>query len=67
MTPEAALQAQIRRYREMTPEQKIDIALNLHEMSCEMARLGIRLQHPNASEAEVNALLRKRLELARSK
>ena len=50
----------------MTREQRVAIALGLHELSCDMARMGIRHQHPNADEAEVNRLLRKRLELART-
>lgn len=66
MTPQAALAAQIERYRQMSREQRVTIALNLHELSCDMARMGIRRQHPNADEAEVNRLLRKRLELART-
>jgi len=65
MTPEKALQMQIERYREMTPEQRIRIALGLHDLACEMARLGIRHQNPNADEKEVNRLLRERLALAR--
>jgi len=66
MTPQAALDMQIRRYREMTGEQRVAIALGLHELSCDIARMGIRHQHPDADEAEVNRLLRQRLELARS-
>ena len=66
MTPEAALEMQIARYREMTREQRVGIALRLHELACEMARLGIRRQHPTASRQEVDALLRRRLELARN-
>ena len=65
MTPRSALETQILRYREMTREQRVGIALRLHELACEMARLGIRRQHPGASEAEVQQLLRQRLELAR--
>ena len=65
MTPQSALQTQILRYREMTREERVGIALRLHELACEMARLGIRRQHPGASETEVRELLRKRLELAR--
>jgi hypothetical protein len=64
MTPEAALEAQISRYREMTCEQRVSIALRLHEMACEMARLGIRRQHPDASAAEIEQLLRERIKLA---
>ncbi len=66
MTPEAAVEKQIARYRTMTREQRVGIALRLHELACEMARLGIRHQHPEASAAEVEALLRQRLELART-
>jgi hypothetical protein len=63
MKPAAALDTQIARYREMTCEQRALIALRLHEMACEMARLGIRRQHPQADAAEVEQLLRRRLEL----
>lgn len=65
MSPEAALDVQIARYREMTTEQRVLIALRLHELACEMARLGIRRQHPDAGPKEVERLLHKRLELAR--
>ena len=64
MTPEAALDAQIARYRQMTGEQRLAIALDLHELACDVAREGIRRQHPDASAGEVESLLRHRLELA---
>jgi hypothetical protein len=66
MKPEAALALQIKRYREMTREERVGIALRLHELACEMARLGIRRQHPNATPLEVEQLLRWRLELGRT-
>jgi len=65
MSPDRALQEQIERYRRMTGEQRLRIALELHELSCNVAREGIRQQHPTADEAEVERLLRRRLELAR--
>ena len=65
MSPEAALQEQIEGYRRMTGEQRLAIALGLHELSCNMAREGIRHQNPNADEAEVERLLRQRLHLIR--
>jgi len=65
MTPAAALEEQIDRYRAMSGEERLRIALNLHELACEVARAGIRNQHPNADEAKVERLLRARLELAR--
>ena len=64
MTPQKALEAQIARYRSMTREQRVGIALRLHELACEMARVGIRRQHPRASPVEVKELLRQRIELA---
>ena len=66
MSPEAALQEQIEGYRRMTGEQRLAIALGLHELSCNMAREGIRHQNPNADEAEVERLLRQRLHLIRT-
>ena len=66
VTAATALDKQIERYRQMTGEQRLAIALELHEMSCDIAREGIRRQHPDADAAEVERLLRHRLELARA-
>lgn len=65
MTPQAALQAQINRYREMRPEQRVEVAFRLHELACEMARLGIRRQYPLADDLEIGRRLRERLEQTR--
>ena len=64
MRPEDALQEQIRRYQQMTGEQRLGLALELHELSCNVAREGIRHQNPQADEAEVERELRQRLRLA---
>ena len=66
MDAATALAKQIERYRSMTGEQRLAIALELHELACDIAREGIRRQHPNANAAEVERLLRRRLELARA-
>jgi hypothetical protein len=66
MTAAAALDKQIECYRRMTGEQRLAVALGLHEMSCNIAREGIRRQNPNADAAEVERLLRQRIELARA-
>jgi type II secretory pathway predicted ATPase ExeA len=66
MTAAAALEKQIAQYRLMTGEQRLAIALGLHEMSCQIAREGIRRQHPEANADEVERLLRHRIELARA-
>ena len=64
MKPDEALQEQIRRYQQMTEEQRLALALELHELSCNLAREGIRNQTPQADKAEVERLLRQRLQLA---
>jgi hypothetical protein len=66
MTPAAALGKQIELYRQMTGEQRLAIALGLHELSCDIAREGIRHQNPHAGPAEVEGMLRRRIELART-
>jgi Rv0078B-related antitoxin len=66
MTAATALDRQIARYRKMTGEQRLAVALELHELSCDIAREGIRRQNPEANVAEVEDLLRRRLEFART-
>ena len=65
MNPEAALQRQIERYRQMTGEERLKIALDLHEFACNVAREGIRRQFPEATADEVEQHLRRRIELSR--
>ena len=67
MTPKAALEKQIERYRQMTGEQRLGIALDLHEMACDLAREGIRRQHPDAEPAKVEQLLQARIKLVFAK
>ena len=67
MTPESALQKQIECYRRMTGEQRLAIALHLHELACDVTREGIRAQHPHADEREVERRLRDRIRLARGR
>jgi hypothetical protein len=66
MSPQAALDFQIERYREMSGEERLAIALDLHEFSCDIAREGIRAQHPEANEDEVERRLHERLALVRA-
>jgi hypothetical protein len=63
MTPEAAFEAQIASYRKMTGEERLAIALRLHELSCDVAREGIRSQYPNATAEEVEQRLKQRIKL----
>ena len=64
MNPRAALQKQIEKYQAMTGKERLRVALDLHELSCEIARDGIRHQHPEASADEVERILRERIALA---
>ena len=65
MNAAAALDKQIERYRHMAGEQRLAVALELHELSCEIAREGIRRQHPEAAPEEIERLLRQRIEQER--
>ncbi len=58
---------QIRRNRQMTGEQRLSLALELHELACDIAREGIRRQHPQADAQAVERLLHERLQLTRSR
>lgn len=66
MKMDEALDAQIARYREMTGEQRLKIALDLHEFACNVTREGIRHQFPEADEEEVERRLRERIALSRT-
>ena len=63
MTPEAALEAQINRYRQMTGDERLQIGLRLHELSCEVARDGIRSQYPGINKEAIEEKLRERIRL----
>lgn len=65
MSPDEGLARQIEMYRNMTGEQRIKIALDLHEFACNISRDGIRRQYPGASDEEVEQQLRRRIELTR--
>jgi Rv0078B-related antitoxin len=64
MNPREAADFQVQAYRRMTGEERLAIALRLYDLSCDIACEGIRQQHLGASEAQVNELLRARLQLA---
>jgi hypothetical protein len=64
MDPRAGLDEQVARLRQMTGEERLAIALRLHELACDVARAGIRLRQPNADDDEVERQLRRRIALA---
>ena len=45
----------------MSPERKLLAGAELFESTCEIARAGIRMQHPGITETEVREQLRWRL------
>lgn len=63
--PSDAAELQIERYRAMTGEERLAIALRLHEFSCNLAREGIKAQHPHATAATIEKLLHERLKVGR--
>jgi hypothetical protein len=67
MTAAAALNKQIATYRKMTGEQRLAVALELHQLACDVAREGIRRTNPGADAGGVELLLKRRLELSRTK
>ena len=73
MTPSEALAAQTagvlghvtaQRYRDLTGEERLAIALDMYELSCDVTRSGIRAQCPDADDKEVEELLKARRRLA---
>lgn len=66
MNSEEAHARQIECYRAMSGEQRLSIALDLHEFACEIARAGIRRQYPDADPQTVECHLRTRIELGRA-
>lgn len=57
MNAVAASEEQINRDQRMTGEQRLAVALELHELSCDVAREGLRRQQPGADANEVERLL----------
>ena len=55
---------QIKKYRQMSGNERLMVGLRLHELSCEIARSRIRASLPNATSEEVDEELRRRLRLA---
>lgn len=61
MDPSTATKLQIEAYQKMSGEERLQIALNLHELSCEVCRESIRATSANLTSEEVEAQLRQRI------
>jgi hypothetical protein len=57
---------QIDRYRKMTGEQRLAIALQMHEFACDITREGIRRQFPEESAEQHEKRLRDRIRAAKT-
>ena len=56
----AVRQLQINRFREMTPERKLELAWEMREFAWELCAADLRARFPGISDAEVNARVRHR-------
>ena len=57
-------EAQIEKYRAMSGEERLMLAFDMRELSCQIARGGIRHQRPEANADEGDRLLREQAALA---
>ncbi|MBS4027867.1 MAG: hypothetical protein KGZ58_04430 [Ignavibacteriales bacterium] len=58
---------QIERYRKMTGEERVEIAFQLTEFIQNVSRDGIRYQHPEFSEQEIEVELQRRIKYGNSR
>ena len=54
---------EVLRARNMGAEEKLSAGVDLFEYACEITRMGIRRQFPEANDEEVNRVLGDRLEM----
>jgi hypothetical protein len=64
MTPEEGLRKQIELYRQMTPQQRLQISFELYELSRTLVRQGVRHQHPDWDSQQVEQEVNRRFRLA---
>jgi hypothetical protein len=67
MGPDDLYLEEVRRARDMSPEEKILAGPRLFGLAYELMLTGIRQQNPGCTEAEVAALARERLDLQRTR
>jgi hypothetical protein len=56
-----ALRAEIESLRAMTPTERVELSFRLRRLSLQLCRAGIRLQHPEFSEEQVERELQRRI------
>jgi hypothetical protein len=65
MTPGEGLQKQIEIYRRMTGQQRLQIGFELYELARGLVRAGVRHQHPDWDDGQVEQEVIRRFLLAR--
>ncbi|HXG10633.1 MAG TPA: hypothetical protein VNK04_12800 [Gemmataceae bacterium] len=63
MTPEEGLRMQIEGYRRMTPQQRLQISFNLYRMTRTLVRQGVKHQHPEWDEEQIEQEVLRRFRL----
>lgn len=48
-------------WRRLTPEERVDLAVNMSDVCIRVCAEGVRAQHPNISEEKLIELVRERL------
>jgi hypothetical protein len=67
LKPQPNRRIYIETLRRMTPEERLEKAFELSDMTHEALRVALRTRHPEASDAELYALYLERLERCRSR
>jgi hypothetical protein len=57
----------IEQSRSMTESQRLEAGAELFDYACDITRAGIRMDHPEYSDADVERELRRRLDWARGR
>lgn len=64
MTPKAGIQMQVEIYRRMQPHERLQIGFELYELARTLSRAGVRYDHPDWNDHQVEQEVRRRLRLA---
>jgi hypothetical protein len=64
VTPDEGLRKQIEVYRRMLPQERLRVGFELYEMARALARAGVRHQHPEWDDGQVQREVSRRFRLA---
>jgi hypothetical protein len=63
MSPDEGLQMQIEAYRRMTPQERLQVCFRLSALARTLSRQGVRYQHPDWTDAQVEQEVVRRIRL----